>query len=111
VRGTDPGGDIRDFQAWRYPIEIGVRRKQGLELIGPLLARIPVRLDQQFRHGNRGRYALVVRLFEPCEDVIGERYIARIGFQLVDENARIERDPPMAPQKSIEGQLQLWRSF
>jgi len=102
MRGTDPGGDIRDFQARRYPLEVGVCRKQGIELLGSSLAGIAIRLDQQFRHGDRGCYRLVVRRFEPFEDGIGERYIAGILFHLVDENARIERDPPVTPQKGPE---------
>jgi hypothetical protein len=34
-------------------------------------------------------------LFQPCEDVIGETYISRIGFQLVYERAGIQRDTAM----------------
>jgi hypothetical protein len=34
----------------------------------------------------------MARVFQPCEDLIGEREVADVGFQLVNENARVERD-------------------
>jgi hypothetical protein len=67
--GTDSGCDIRDFEVRGDPVEIGIRGKQRVELGDPVLSGVPAGLNQ------------------PCEDAIGDSHIARVGFQLVDEDA------------------------
>jgi hypothetical protein len=110
--GAEPGCDVRDFEVRGDPVEIGIRGKQRVELIDLVLSGVPVGLNQQFRHGDRRGYGSMVRAFQPCEDVIGESHIARIGFQLVNEDAGIQRDPAMLPKKGAHTrQSQLFRSF
>ena len=50
--------------------------------------------------------------FEPREYGIGEDHISRMGFYLVDENIRVQRNPPMTVKEAAEArQSQLSRSF
>jgi hypothetical protein len=95
MRGADPGCCIGDGEIRSYPLKIGIRAQQSVKLIDSLLLGIPIRLNKQFCHGDCGSYGCVVSLFQPCEDVIGETYIMWIGFQLVYEDARIQRDAAM----------------
>src|ERR1019366_3497537 len=112
MRGTDPGGDVRDFEVRGYPIEIWIRSQQSVEPAGPLLSGIPIWLHQQLRHGDGGGYRCVDRPLQPGEDGIGETDVSRVGFQLIDEDTGIQRDPAMTLQKGAEAvQVQLSRSF
>ena len=91
--GTDPGSDVRDFEIRGNPIEIGIRCQQSVEFSGALLSEIPIRLNQQFRRGDGGGYRCMTRPLQPGEDGIGEADISRVGFRLVDKDARIQCDP------------------
>jgi hypothetical protein len=100
--GTDSGCDISDFQVGRDPLEIRIRRKQALELIDLHLSRAPVSRDQQLSHRDRGREPSLIRLPEPGEDGIRETDILHVGFQLVNEDASVQRDPAMTSQKRLQ---------
>jgi hypothetical protein len=41
----------------------------------------------------------MARAFQPCKDLIGEREVADVGFQLVNENAGVERDFAVMPEE------------
>ncbi len=41
----------------------------------------------------------MARAFQPGKDLIGERKIADVGFQLVNENARVQRDSAVMPEE------------
>jgi hypothetical protein len=58
--------------------------------------------NQQFRHGDGGRDRLRIGLFEPRKDAIGEGKISRIRLQVVNEDARIQCDPAVTPEKGAE---------
>jgi hypothetical protein len=110
--GTNSGCGVRDLETRRYPIEIWIGGKQSVELIDSLFTRIPIRLNQYFGQGDRRRHCDVVRSLEPPENVVGEDHISRIGFQLIDEDACVQRDLSMFSQEGAEAsQSQLWRSF
>jgi hypothetical protein len=112
MSGPDTCGGICDFEVRSYPSEIRIRGQQRVKLIRPLLGGIPIMLNQQFRHGDSGRHRRMARLFQPCEDLIGEAHISRIRFHVVDEDAGVQSDPASSPEKGAEThQPQLLRSF
>jgi hypothetical protein len=39
----------------------------------------------------------VIGAFDPFENVVGEGYVTGICFELVDKDARVERDSPVIP--------------
>lgn len=45
----------------------------------------------------------MARVLQPIENRICERHITWILFQLIDEYARIQRDPVMVSEKSPKG--------
>lgn len=40
--------------------------------------------------------------FEPRENNAGERIVTGMGFELINENIRVDRNPPMPPEKSAK---------
>jgi hypothetical protein len=42
-----------------------------MELVEPIVVRIAIRLNQQFRHSDRGRNRRMAGFFDPGEDEIG----------------------------------------
>ena len=41
----------------------------------------------------------MTRSFHPRKNRVGEREVAGIGFQLINKDAGVDRDPAVAPQK------------
>ncbi len=108
----DSGCYIRYRQIWCYPIEVGVRRKQTVEFVYALLVGLPVRLHEEFRHGDSGRYGCVIRPLDPRKDVARQNNVSGIRLQLVNENASVQRDTLMtAKERAKLSQSQLRRSF
>ena len=49
---------------------------------------------------------------DPDEDAIAQINVSRVGFQLVNENAGVQRDPAMTPQERLQTrQSKLFRSL
>jgi hypothetical protein len=110
--GPNPSGDISYLQTWCDPTEIGVRREESIEFVDALLSAAAVRRHEQLRHRDGGRNRCMFRPFQPREDGIGESDIARVGFELINEDAGVKSDPVMPPQKRAQGrQSQLFRSL
>jgi hypothetical protein len=92
MRSPDSGCHVCDLQIRRYPIEVGVRRKQTVEFIDMLMFGVPMGLHNELRHGDRRCYGGVTRPLDPRKDLVGESNVSRICLQLVDEDAGIRRD-------------------
>jgi hypothetical protein len=41
-------------------------------------------------------------MIQPLEDGVGEEDVAEIGFQLINEDTGVQRDPGVAPKKGAE---------
>jgi len=87
--GTDVSCQIRNFQLWSDPVEIGILREESVKLVDLRFFVTPVRRDQQFCQRNCGRDGCVISLFQPVEYLIGQANVTGICFQLINENVRV----------------------
>jgi hypothetical protein len=67
-----------------------------------LFVAVTIRLNEKLRHGDGGSYRSVLRMIQPLEDGVGEEDVAEIGFQLINEDTGVQRDPGVAPKKGAE---------
>ena len=71
----------------------------------------PVRLDQQFQHGDRRGDRLGSRSFQPCKDRICQLTVFRTTFYMEDEDARIEADLAMPLEKLLQSPFLYCQDF
>ena len=62
----------------------------------------PVRLDQEFQHGDRRGDRFGPRPFQPCKNRTCQLTIFRVTFYMENEDARIEADLAMPPEKILQ---------
>ena len=62
----------------------------------------PVRLDQEFQHGNGRGDRLGSGSFQPSKDRICQFAILRVAFYMENEDARIEADFAVPPEKILQ---------
>jgi len=112
MEGANAGCEFRNLQVRCGPIEVWVGGKQAIEVISPLFVAFAIWQYQQFRHRDRGGESVGTSPLEPGKDQVGKCEIPWIGFKMINEDAGVQSDSLMAPEKITEPfYFQLWRSF
>ena len=95
-------GQVGDLQIRGKPFDVRIGRQQSKKLVHALIVGITVRLNQQFRHGDRRGDRARRDTLDPRKNVIGERKIPWICFQLVYEDAGVQAHPLVALEEPAE---------
>src|ERR1039458_8261072 len=112
MESANPRRKVCDLQIWGNPLQVGVGGKHAIEVICPLFVVFAIRQHQQFRHRYRGCDRFRLRTFKPGKNWVGVSEIFWVGFQLINEDTRVQSDSPVTPEKGVEPLYsQLWRSF
>ena len=102
VPGANSGGDIGYLQIDRNPLQVRVRGEQPVEVVDELLVEVAVVWDQDLCQRNCGRDPARCPFGKPGENHVGQGYVLRIGFELVNEDGTIQRNPPMVLEDSAK---------
>ena len=93
------GGAVSDFQSRIDPPKVGIRRQQSIKRVDPVFVGIPMRLDEHFKHRNRGGHARVPGCRKPGEHLLGQIYVFGIFFNLKNEDRRVQTDNAVLAKK------------
>jgi hypothetical protein len=102
IHGAHSRCQVRRFQVRRHPSQVRIRGQQTVECVYALLVVVAIRWNQELRHCDCGGHGLMAFPFHPRKDSICEREVPGIRFYLVNENAGVESDPAVTPEKNPE---------
>jgi hypothetical protein len=90
---------IGDSKVKRDPSDVGVGGEERVEFIDALLIGLPIGRDEQFGHRYCRSEGEIPGSLNPGEDRISEGGVAKVAFQVINEDAGIDREPPVAVQR------------
>jgi hypothetical protein len=104
--------EIGNLQVRSDPNQIGISREQPEVLINPPQVRVTVWLNQKFGHCHSGCNRAVIWPGDRLKNSVRKLHIARIAFQFIDEDARVDSNAAVPLEKGGELlHFQLWRSL
>src|ERR1019366_8544802 len=98
MEGANPGRDLRDLQVRCNPIQVGEGKNKAIKVICTLFVAFAIRQYEQFRHRYCGCDRLGFRPLKPRKNSVGVCEILWVGFQVINEDTRVQSDSPVTPQ-------------